>query len=142
MGDPIAGVGTKFRRWNTTSGTWVNIGQVTNIDGPNKSRDSIETTALDTPGGYKTKIPGFREPGQVVLTMNFTRATFDIMNADFESDDLQNYEIVWPDTDTTSEEFQGFVSAVGRATAVGDVVTANVTIDISGQTTTESGSGS
>ena len=142
MGNPISGVGTIFRRWDTTTGAWVNLGNITNIDGPNKSKSSIDTTALDTAGGYRTKIGGFRDPGQVVLTLNFTREAYDILNDDFELDINQNYEIVWADTDTTSEEFEGFVSAVGRTTTVDDVVTFNVTIDISGQTQTESGSGS
>jgi predicted secreted protein len=105
------------------------------------SRTTIDTTALDTPGGYMTFIAGLRDPGAITLNMNFTRATYNIMKTDFESDTEQNYEIVLPDDDTTSFEFGGLVTELPLNIPTNDKITVDITIKISGPITVESGSG-
>jgi len=137
----LAGVGVQFRRWNSTSGQWESIAEINSIEGPTMSRDFIDTTSLSTTGGYKTFITGFRDAGQVTLNMNFTRDTYEQMQTDFESSDPQNYEIVIPDDDHTTIEFQGYVTELPLSITPDDKITANVTIKLSGQPTLESGSG-
>ncbi len=136
----IAGVGTEFRRWNSSTGLWVAVAEINNITGPGMSRDTIDTTALDTAGGYRTFITGLRNPGTLTLNMNFTRDGYDTMLADFEDDTVQNYEIVLPDGDSTSIEFEGLVTEL-PLTIPEAKVGMDVTIQISGQPTIESGSG-
>lgn len=137
--DGITGVGTVFRRWNTDNSTWEAIAGITNIGGPSSSRETHDTTALDTTGGYRTFIAGFRDAGEITLDMIFDRTEFDIMLSDYESDTKQNYEIVLPDTDVTSIEFEGLVS--GIPLTIGDTpVTVTVSIKISGSITVNSGS--
>ncbi len=129
----VAGVGTQFRRWNISTGSWEAIANITNISGPTMSRDTIDTTALDTVGGYRTFITGFRDGGTVTLTMNFTNAGYTAMKNDFESDTLQNYEIVLPDAENTSFEFEGLVTELPLDIPPDDKITCTVTIKISGQ---------
>lgn len=135
----LAGVGVQFRRWSGSA--WVPLAEVNSIEGPTMSRDFIDTTALDTVGGYRTYITGFRDAGDVTLNMNFTRTTYDAMIADFESSLPQNYEIVIPDDDHTSIEFEGYVTEVPLSISPDDKITANVTIKVSGQPSVNSGSG-
>jgi len=136
---PNAGVGTKFRRW--TAGAWADISEITNITGPGMTRATIDTTALDTTGGYRTFIAGFKNPGTVTLTMNFTRDGYETMKNDFESDTLQNYEIILPDDENTTFEFEGLVTELPLTIPPDDKITCDVTIQISGEVTLESGSG-
>ncbi len=140
MGDPVAGVGAQFRRWDG-AGSWASLASVKNIDGPTMTRDFIDTTALDTADGYRTFIAGFRDGGEVTITINFTRNVWELLLADFESDDEQNYEIVLPDSDTTSVEFAGLVTGLPLTIAPDDVITSVVVIKISGAPTLNSGSG-
>lgn len=140
MSDAIAGVGTLFRRWSGTA--WVNIAEVNSITGPNKTRETIDVTSLDSVGGYREFIASFRDGGTVQLTMNFTRATYDLMNDDFEDDTAQSYEIVLPDAENTTLEFNGLVTEVPLTISTDDKVTADVTIKVTGQPTVNSGSGS
>ena len=137
----VAGVGTLFRRWNSSSGSWENIAEILSISGPTMSRDVIDTTTLDTSGGYRTFITGFRNAGTITLTMNFTRDGYETMKTDFESDTAQNYEIILPDDDNTSLEFEGLVTELPLTISPDDKITVDVTIQISGQVTLESGSG-
>ena len=137
----ISGKGTQFRRWNSATGVWDTVAQVLNIGGPGMSRSTIDTTALDTAGGYRTFIAGFRDPGTVRLSLSFSRDAYETMKTDFESDTEQNYEIVLPDADNTTLEFAGLVTELPLTIPPDEKVTADVTIQLSGSVTLESGSG-
>jgi len=137
-----AGVGTIFRRWNTVTHKWHNIAEINSITGPGMSRDTIDVTSLDSTGGYREFIGGFRKSGTVALKMNFTRATYELMKDDFEDDALQNYEIILPDNENTTIEFEGLVTELPLSIPADDKITADVTIQISGQVTVNSGASS
>ena len=136
----VSGVGTVFRRWE--AGVWSDIAEINSITGPGMSRDTIDVTSLDSTGGYREFIAGFRNAGTITLAMNFTRSTYDTMKADFESDSLQNYEIILPDAENTSFEFEGLVTELPLTIPADDKITADVTIQVSGQVTVNSGSAS
>ena len=136
----VSGVGTLFRRWSGSA--WVNIAEVNSITGPGMSRNTIDVTSLDSTNGYREFITGFRDGGTVALAMNFTRATYDQMKDDFESDTMQNYEVVLPDGEKTSVEFEGLVTELSLGIPADDKITADVTIKVSGAPDIDSGSGS
>lgn len=140
MSNAISGVGTLFRRWSGAA--WVNIAEVNSISGPSMSRDTIDVTSLDSTGGYREYIGGFRDGGTISLTMNFTNATYTVMQADFEDENSHHYEIVLPDAESTSLEFVGVVTEVPLEITADDKVTSSVTIKITGAVTVASGSGS
>ena len=133
----IAGVGTKFKRWNGSA--WVEIAEINSITGPSMSRDTIDVTSLDSTGGYREFITGFRNAGTVVLAMNFTRATYETMLNDFESNTIQNYQIVLPDAENTGLDFEGLVSELPLTIPADDKVTADVTIQVTGKVYISSG---
>lgn len=131
----IAGVGTIFNRWDSTAGSsggWKKIAEINNITGPGMSRDTIDTTTLDTAGGYRTFITGFRNAGTMTLAMNFTQATYLQMKADFESNDPVAYQVILPDDEETVIEFDGLVTEIPLTIPTDDKITADVTIQISG----------
>jgi len=142
MSDAIASVGTQFRRYDPSTTSWVRQAEVLSINGPTKTRETIDVTNLDSTGGYREFIASFRDGGTVQLSMNFTRATYEQMNDDFEDDEAKNYEIVLPDAETTTLEFVAFVTDLPLAIAVGNQVTADVTLKVTGQPVLNSGSGS
>ena len=137
----VTGKGTLFRRWSAAD-EWTNMMEIVTITGPGMSRDTIDTTSLSSTGGYREFIGGFRNGGTVVLNMIFRRDNFDTMKEDFESDDLQNYEILLPDDESTSLEFEGLVMEMPLTIPTDDKVTMDVTIQISGEPVVNSGSGS
>jgi predicted secreted protein len=138
----VAGVGTRFRRWNTTLTSWQDIAEINSITGPGMTRDTIDVTSLDSTGGYREFITGFRNAGTVALAMNFTRDTYDQMKSDFESNLAKNYEIVLPDVENTTLEFEGLVTELPLSIPADDKITADVTIQISGQVVINSGASS
>lgn len=130
----ISGVGVSFQRWAAvgSSGDWEEIAEIRSITGPSMTRNTIDTTTLNTEGGYRTFITGFRNPGTIALSMNYTRAGYEALKDDFESDDLQNYRIVLPDDDETVLEFEGIVTEI-PLTIPEDLIAVDTVIQISGQ---------
>lgn len=135
----ISGVGIELRRYDGAA--WVKVAEILSYDGPNKKRDTIDVTNMDSTAGYKEFIGGFRDSGELKCPMNFTRDTYDLMNDDFESNTKQTYELAIPDDDNTTMSFLGLVTELGFKADTSKQITADVTIKVSGQITTDSGSG-
>lgn len=133
----VAGVGTQFKRWSGSA--WVALAEINSITGPSMSRDTIDVTSLDSTGGYREFITGFRNAGTVVLAMNFTRDTYELMKGDFESNVAKNYQIVLPDVENTGLDFEGLVTELPLTIPADDKVTADVTIQITGKVEISSG---
>ena len=127
----FSGVGTTFKRDS------VAIAEVNSITGPNMSRNTIDVTSLDSTGGYREFIAGFRDAGEVTLNMNFSIAGYLGMLDDFESDTLQTYQITLDEGGTNESEFEftGLVTSLGMSVPMDDKVTSDVTIKISSQIT-------
>jgi predicted secreted protein len=132
----IAGVGTAFKRGNGASPeVFTAIAEVNSITGPGMTRDFIDVTSLDSTGGYREFIGGFRDGGQLTLNMNFTYAGYNAMLTDYESDDAVNYQIVLSDSTETTIDFAAFVTDLPLDIKPDDRVTVSVTLKITGQVT-------
>ena len=105
--DAFSGVGTSLYRQDPTTSAWEVFSEVNNIEGPGFTRDTIDVTSLDSTGGYREFITGFRDGGEVTMEMNFTNANVDKLKSDFETDTLVNYKIVLPDDDESIFSFSG-----------------------------------
>jgi len=135
----LSGVGTQFKRSDMASSpTFSAIAEINSIQGPDKSRGTIDVTSLDSTGGYREFIGSFRDGGQVVLEMNFSRDGYLAMNDDFEIETLVDYQIVLADTGATTFSFSGFVTNIGLAIPMDNKMTAPVTIKVSGMVEIES----
>lgn len=135
----IAGVGALFKRGDgTSSEAFATIAEVNSIIGPNMTRETIDTTSLNSTAGYREFIASFRDAGEVSLEMNFTRDTYLAFKADFETSAAKNYQIVFPDVGETTMEFAGFCTALDSSIPTDDKVTSNVTIKLTSQVTVTS----
>lgn len=132
MSNAIAGVGTVFNRDGNP------LAEVNSITGPSMTREQIDVTSLDSTGGYREFIAGFRDGGTVTLNMNFTADTYMLMQDDFEDDASHAYEIILPDSDGTTVSFNGLVTEIPLTIPTDDKVTADVTIKVTGQVTVTS----
>jgi predicted secreted protein len=135
----LSGVGTIFNRWSGSA--WVALAEVNSITGPTMTRAFIDVTSLDSTGGYREFITGFRDAGTISLKMNFTSATYLSLVEDFESSVVQNYQILIPDTAGTALEFIGLVTEIPLSIPTDDKISADCTIKITGAVSIASGSG-
>ncbi len=128
-----AGVGTILKIDGST------IGNVTNITGPSMSKDTIDTTALDTTGGYRTFITGFKNAGTLTFTLMFEKSHYSTLKNAFDSDVAKSIEVILPDGATAETgsklSFSGFVTEIPLTIPPDDKITCDVTIQISGPVT-------
>ena len=136
----VAGVGTQFLRWNDGANRWDRIAQIKSITGPSKTRNFVDVTSLDSTGGYREFITGFRDAGQLSLNMLFSRDGYTLLDSDFSSEAPVNYQIILPDEDNTSLAFQGLITELPITIPTDDAITTDVTIKITGPVTMDSGS--
>lgn len=126
----ISGIGTVFERHDGSS--FDAVAEVFNISGPSMNRETIEVTTYDSVSGYREKIGGLRDAGQLTFTLNFRRDTYLLFKEDFESDTPRQYRIILPDSKETSLTMLGLVTDLPLTIPEGDRITVDVTIEISG----------
>jgi len=125
----FSGVGTLFKRGVQT------VAEINSISGPNMSRGTIDVTSLDSTGGYREFIAGFRDAGEVTLNCNFSLAEWSEWLEDFQSDDLVTYQITLANPQATTIDFSALCTSLGMAIPMDDKVTCDVTLKISGALT-------
>jgi predicted secreted protein len=138
MSNAVSGIGTKFRR--LVDSQYEDIAENLNIKGPSKKRNTTDVTNLDSVDGYQEFIPGLRDGGTVSFDANFTRAGYEALDADFESDEMGQYQIILPDAEHTSLAFFGFVVDLNLDIPAGSQIKCSVSIKVSGRPTLDSGS--
>lgn len=132
--------GTLFQRaTNLSPGTtFETIANVTNIGGPDRSRETIDVTAHDSPGQWMEFIGGLKDGGEISLDINYdpAEATHDI-DDDFDDDVPRNYRVViLPDTeDEHTWSFKGIMTELSDEFAYDDKMARTMTIKVSGKPT-------
>ena len=127
------GIGAKLNRWDTsaTVGVWEEIVEVTALSWGGASRNVIETFKLNNPDDYVNKLQGVINAGTISATVNFTRAQFTQLKADFETRGNISYQIVLPDGEGL--EWSGFISELPLDIGADDVMQGEVTFEIDGK---------
>jgi predicted secreted protein len=128
--------GTQFLRDSTGAGAYVAIASVADGDGPNISRESIDTTTHDSPGGWREFVKGLKDGGDANITLNYSprQLTHKALRADLEEKELRSYRIVFlpGDVDQESVTFKAMITDLGHAWPVDDKLEQDVTFKISG----------
>src|SRR5690606_7406135 len=111
------------------------ISDLTAINAPQRTAETIDVTTLESEGGYRESIAGFKDSGEVTLTGHFNSASLGqrALDAAFESGDEQTFTIVYPRKTGATQSFRGVVSAIGGTNAeVDGVIGYEATIKVNG----------
>lgn len=112
------------------------IAFLNSIDGLEVKASTIDTTALDTVGGYKTFIQGFKEVSDVQLGGSYSSKDHDVFMTDFTAGGSIAYEIQFPIAGgaTTGAKWTFSAIVVGFKTkaAVESVISFDVTLKVVG----------
>lgn len=111
------------------------IAELKSISGLELSADTIDTTALDSTGGYRQFIGGFKDAGEVGISGFFSPGDVGqaAVYSAFESGVTQNYSIIFPAALGASWTFQGVVTKFATSAELEDAVSFEATIKVSGQ---------
>jgi predicted secreted protein len=106
------------------------------------TRAFLDVTSLDSTGGYREFITGFRDAGTISLKMNFTTASYAFIKEDFQKVAANAYKIVLSDPGLSTLEFEGLVTELPLSIPTDDKISADCTIKITGQVDFVSGGSS
>lgn len=134
-----AAFGTQFKIGVAATG--VAVKNVTSIEGPGLSTETIDVTAHDSAGGTREEKPTFKSGGEVTLRLNYDPRETTHKNAAggllklWEDRALSEFTIVYPTTPATNVEFEGYVTAFAASAPFDGKIEANVTIKVAGAVT-------
>lgn len=132
-------VGTKLKitTGQTGSGTTVVVGGLTSINGIEITAETIDVTAMDNTSGYREKIPGFKEVGDVTASgfldgdNEGQEKVYELLNSQAEAD----FAIEFPAKIGKTWSFKGYIAGFTTSAEIGDAVTFEATIIVTGQAT-------
>lgn len=117
------------------------VGSLTSIGGLELSADTIETTSLDSKGGFREFIQGLKDGGDVSLEGGLDKAVTANQNAVYEayvSGEVVKGSIEFPDGSKWA--FDGIVTGFGTSAELEDTVGFSSTLKVTGAPTFTMGS--
>lgn len=132
----IDGFGTILKRGDGEAvETFTAIANLTTVEDGGRTRNTIDVTAHDSPNQYMEFVGGLIDPGEVTVDINYDPAVHDTLEADLEDKDPRNYQIVFPDTGTTTFSFAAVMTGFSKSAPYDDKLTGSLTFKISGKPT-------
>lgn len=116
----------------------VTIGQLTSISGLELSSETVDSTTLDSAGGYREFVGGFKDAGEVGLEGYFDAAAGigqAELKAKFDLQSVEDFIIEFPVVTKTKWEFEGIVTGFSTSVDLDGLITFGATIKVSGQPT-------
>jgi hypothetical protein len=112
----------------------LNIGQLRSIEGPGVDFDDVDTTCLDSSSNYRTFVAGLGDPGEVSVSLVYdsTSLTHSRMIYYMNARSSKTWTIFHGTTSADADSFTGYVKSFSRSIALDDVITADMTIKVSG----------
>jgi len=127
---PELGIGTKIKIGANA------IADLKSINGVDMSADTLDTTTLNSEGGYREFIQGLKDAGEVsisgYLNASDSNGQIAIISA-FDSGAKLAYSILFPSALGASWDFNGIVTGIKTGAEIEDFIPFEATIKISGK---------
>jgi predicted secreted protein len=137
MAAPATGIITVAQGTTLKKGT-NKIATLTSIDGLDLQSDTIETTNLESSGGYKTYVGGLKDAGEVSIKGRYNYTDHSTIYTDFDAGTVNAYTIEFPDKGTTTGSqwtFNAIVTGFKTGSEMGGLVEFEAKFKISGKPT-------
>jgi predicted secreted protein len=117
--------------------TFATIAEVRSINGPGLTSDSNDITTHDTSDGFREFSQGLKDGGSLDFDINFVptiaeHSASSGLLANYLDGGRRNFQMVFPDQAQTTWVLHGFVQNFSINAPVDDVLTASVSIKLSG----------
>jgi len=115
----------------------IGVANLSSIGSPSITQEEIDVTTLDSEGGYREFIAGFKDPGEVSLSGYFQPSDPGqaAMYTALDTGEIQQFVIEYPASMGASWDFEGIVTAFTTTSETEDAITFEATIRVSGKPT-------
>lgn len=129
----MTGVGVIVSRGDgASSEAFVALAEINSVTFSGLAQDTIDVTTLDSSGGYREFIVGFKDSGEISFNMNFTEASLILMKTDFEATSSRNYRITFPAPSGMLFDFAAYVTGLGMSIPLDDKIQVDTTFKVTG----------
>ena len=134
MAESTRALGTKLLKGKTTPKT---VGGLKSIGGLDLSAETIDTTTLDSPGGYRDFIAGFKDAGEVPFSGFFDPKDVGQADvyADFQAGNADDYVIEFPASLGAKWEFRAIVTKFSTGAELEDPLAFEGALKVKGEPT-------
>lgn len=120
-----------------TPETFTTVGEITNTATSN-ANNLLDATHMESPDGYEEFVGGIKQAGQISFDLHFIPDAVGIalLEDDLANGTVRNYQIIYPDPAHTTKSFSALVQSFNTTAPVAGIMTAAVTLQRTGATTT------
>jgi len=113
--------------------TYTPFAEMTELNPPETSRDSVEFTHFASPDGYREFKPGLSDGGELSLTYNLVPGLFDdaTIHAHLADRTVDGWRIQYPNG--AQLNVKGFATSHGHAVPMEDRMTGSATFKVTGK---------
>ncbi len=137
MSNKYTGFPTVLKRGNADGPpeTFTSIAGVRAVSPPKGTANVVDSTTMDNPNGFKTKLSGLRDGGTAKLQVAFDPADtgHQTLIIDYKLGTLRDFEVVLPDTGQTVVAFSAIVKECGPETPLDGLMTMDCSLEVSGE---------
>jgi Lambda phage tail tube protein, TTP len=126
--------GTKVKRLNPATSVYDEIPSLGDITGPDLTRDWLDLTTHDSPGGFEEGIPTILRTGEVAAPLMFdpTNPVHQALLNDLQTNAKRTWRIVSPTAAADYLQFDGYVLGLGHTFPVTGAMSRNFRLRVSG----------
>lgn len=132
--DAVFGLGTQLQVGDGESPeNFTTICEVRSLDGPTLTTDILDVTNHCSQGGVREFKAGLIDPGEISFEMAYVPGdpAHEQLLSDQVARRIRNYRIVWP-VNIRTFGFQGIITGLPFTFPIDEVVTASVTVKLTG----------
>lgn len=110
------------------------IAQLTGISGPGSDFPEVDTTTMDSSSNYRTSVPGLGDPGDITLPMMYdpALASHKILAEAALNRTTKVWTVYHGSSTGDTDVFSAWVKGIGREIPMDNMITADVTLHITG----------
>ena len=131
-----AGVKLQYNKGTTDSPVWTDIANIKDINPLQASAETTDVTTHSTANNATEHIKTRIDYGEIQIELIFDPDSDDgqkYLKDQFDGTDIQTYQFVFPNNNSTTYKFDASVTAFGIITPLTDVITASITLKINGK---------
>ena len=130
--------GVQLKRGNgATPEVFTVLAEVVSLSSPGLTADMIEVTNHQSDGGYEEFVAGVIRTGSISVEINWqpTATTHAQILTDIEARDVINFQLIWPDTGSTTWTLPCLPESFSQEAPVEGKLAGTYTLKVTGQPT-------
>lgn len=119
------------------SSTWTTIAQLTDVNGPTRTKGVWDATTKDSSARWRDFLSGLRDGGEVTVSILYdpSSTTHLQLIADFAADVSASYRVAYADGSTYGDSFAAIVTGFQPTGPMDGLLSADVTLKVTGAIT-------